>query len=458
MQNTPPPNYPDILGYITEGQSVVIGNAVEVAVAARPRQVMAGRPFAVVALLQNLIDVSVEVMAVLQLPQKDKHKMADRFQATSETMHTTIYPAEVGYMILPVNCKLATAHGDGYSLSVEFYVKPKGKGRRIRHNAQDDVEATLSYYFYLTEFTLERISQLKALNFSGTKRGFLANKGIEAEFDVKQGKDWKTTKQQPSWVSLWTLSEHTDARVLLERYGNVLLDSIIPKVQNADLYEPLAVVTQQRLSAGGYDLHPAEAHYIIKLMMALLQLANDNANREHYSGEHIYRVARMIRKGWNTDGNPIPLPQWCKVLLDRLDFDEYIADQPGMALAGPFFGDLMYDAVVYGFHMLQQDTGVDFGTDDEIHRYARQIVEGLWSPEPMLGVVEIYLPLVLGGVLVDENVLIENENKLDNLHTILDILAQYKDDADEELTVVIGLAEDIIHKILIKYGYRLGRY
>lgn len=458
MPGHSPPNYPDILGYITDGQSVVIGNAVEVAVAVRPRLVMAGRPFAVFALMQNLTDVSVEVMAALQLPAKDKSKMDDRFQATSDTMQTTLYPAEVGYMVLPVNCKLATAPGSDYRLSVEFYVKPNGKPRQVRHTAKDDVEATLSYYFYLSDQTLERISQLKVLNFSGTKRGFLVNKGIEADFDVKPGKEWKTTKQQPSWVSLWTLSEHTDARVLLERYRDVLVDKIIPKLQQADVYDLLALIAQQRFGAAGYDLHTAEAHYIVKLMMAVLQLAGETQTRELYPGEDEFRVTKMIQKGWPTDGRRIPLPQWCKVMLDRLDFDKQISADPAMALAGPFFGDLVYDAVVYGFYVLHSDAEIVFGTEDEIHRYARQIVDELWSPDAALGVVEIYLPLVLGGILIDERVTILHENKLDNLHAVLDVLFQHKSNCDEETLVVIQLAEDHIHRVLTKYGYRMGRY
>lgn len=454
VTNNTVPNYPDILGFITGGERLLVANCVEVAIAARPQTVTAGKPFALVALLQNVTDVSVKVMAVLQLPGRDADGQNGRFAAKQTSMEITLFPAEVGYLVLPVNCRIETATGDGYTIGATFHAKALGKPRRVR---SEGAPASLDYYFQFTPTTLERLSRLKNHTFSVAKRGFLGGKTLTSEFTVKPGGEQKITRKNPNYIRLWTLSANTDARPLVERYAHVLVRQVIPQLETEALYRALMPVTQQRLWSTGYDIAESETHYITKLMISTLQLARETQSNPAYDGEDVYRLAYTVEKDWPDDGTPIPVPHWARTLLERIGHDAMVSDNTISALTGPLYGDLLDDAIHHGFALVNKQTGFSFSRDD-MTAYSAQVTDSLWDPESSLGMIEIYLPLVLGGILVDESVIISHENKLENLHAVREILESAKANASQDDQLVIDLAEDMIAKVMVKYGYRMGRY
>lgn len=454
MASNGAPNYPDILGFVTGGERLLIANCVEVAVAVRPQTVTAGKPFALVALLQNVTDVSVKVMAVLQLPGRDADGQNGRFAAKQTSMEVTLFPAEVGYMVLPINCRVETATGDGYSIGATFHAKPLGKPRRVRN---EGAPASLDYYFQFTPATLERLTRLKNHTFSVVKRGLLGGKTLTAEFTVKPGSDKKVTRKSPNWVRLWSMSANTDARPLVERYAHILTRQVIPKMEIQALYDALQPVNQQRLWSTGYDITEIEAHFITKLMMSVLLTSKEVQPGGLYQGEDLYRLAYTIKREWPDDGQPVPVPHWTRALLERIGYDELVVSDPIAALCGPLYTDLLTDAIQHGFALVNWMTGISFSHED-MTAYSAQVTDSLWDPESSLGMIEMYLPLILGGICIDENVVIPHENKLDNLHYIRDIVEEFKADAGNDEMLVIELAEDITAKILAKYGYRMGRY
>lgn len=448
------PNYPDILGFVTGGERLLIANSVEVAVAVRPQTVTAGKPFALVALLQNVTDVSVKVMAVLQLPGRDADGQNGRFAAKQTSMEVTLFPAEVGYMVLPVNCRIETATGDGYSIGATFHAKPMGKPRRVR---SEGAPASLDYYFQFTPNTLARLTRLKNHTFSAVKRGLLGGKTLSAEFAVKPGSEKKVTRKNPNWIRLWSMSANTDARPLVERYAHILMRKVIPQLETDALYKALLPVNQQRLWSTGYDITEVEAHFITKLMMSVLLMSHETQPAATYQGEDTYRLAHTIKREWPDDGQPIPVPHWTRALLERVGYDSMVEDNTVAALCGPLYGDLLDDAIRHGFALVNWMTGISFSRDD-MTAYSAQVTDSLWDPESSLGMIEMYLPLILGGICIDESVIIPHENKLDNLHTIRDIVDQAKNGASNDDLLVIELTEDVTAKMLAKYGYRMGRY
>ncbi len=452
--NNGTPNYPDILGFVTGGERLLIANCVEVAIAVRPQTVTAGKPFAVVALLQNVTDVSVKVMAVLQLPGRDADGQNGRFAAKETSKEVTLFPAEVGYLVLPVNCRIETATGDGYSIGATFHAKPLGKPRRVR---SEGAPASLDYYFQFTPSTLERLARLKNHTFSIAKRGFLGGKTLTSEFTVKPGGEQKITRKNPNWIRLWTISANTDARPLVERYAHVLMRQVIPQLETEALYRALLPVTQQRLWSTGYDIAEAESHYITKLLVSVLQLARESQSNPAYEGEDVYRLAHTVETDWPDDGSPVPVPHWTRTLLERVGYDAVVVENTISALSGPLYDDLLDDAIHHGFSLVNKETGLGFSRRD-MTAYSAQVTDSLWDPESSLGMLEMYLPLILGGILVDEMIVIPHENKLDNLNAIRDILEAAKASASTDDQLVIDLAEDMTAKIMAKYGYRMGRY
>jgi hypothetical protein len=196
------PNYPDVLGYITDGKQATIG-AVQAALAVRPPIVRAGRIFAAILMLQNLSDANVDIKATLQLPPKDVDRKAERFRCKEPSASFVLGPAEVGYLVMPIDSAPDATPRQDYKLTVDLEVEALSKPRRIR---QTDVEAevNLDYYFFLSEETILRIIALKMLTFSASTRG-LKGTTLEVSFGVATPQPQPSRHVQPGWFSLWSL-------------------------------------------------------------------------------------------------------------------------------------------------------------------------------------------------------------------------------------------------------------
>ena len=453
--DTAVPNYPDILGYITGGERLTLNNVVEAALAVHPRAERAGRPFEVIALMQNITDVNIQVTAVLQLPEKDAKNVSGRFFAKNDRLSITLHPAETGYLALPASSYPDTAPGE-YRIGLEIDLHPLDKPRRIRQKPESNTEVNLSYYFSLSEESLTQLATLKSLSFSSARRGMFGGKTLEAPFQLAPSKGAKLLRSSPEWISLWSLGADTDARPLLERHHRLLEEKILPQFKPLRLYEPLYNSTRDRMMIAKYPIQPAEVHYITKLMVAVLELGSQPHRAETFPGENLYRVAGLIQKGWPTDGRPIPLPYWCRRLLYTIGFDNRVIENPVEALARPLYEELMRDTIRYGFKLLEHDMEVALGNDDDIRAYSDQIIRALWEPELTLDFLDVHMPMVLGGLLVDERVKMASEDRFNNFHTLLDMYEKRQAEYGEDMGIFFELALYIVDSLLQKHGFWTG--
>lgn len=448
------PNYPDILGYITKGKRLTVDNVVDVAIAVHPQVARAGRPFEVIAVMQNITDVNLQVTAVLQLPKKDSRNASDRFLTKTDRLSITVHPAETGYLVLPVTSQVDTAPGD-YKVGVEFEVKPLDKPRRIRQKPESNQAVNLQYYFSLSEESAEQLATLKSLPFSDERCGRFC-KGVEGMFRLGPGNGTRPLRSNPEWISLWSLGTDTDVRPLLERYHTLLAQRVLPALTVAHLYDAFHRTTRDRLFIAGYPIREVEVHYIVKLMIAVLEMGRQPYGEEAYPGENMYRVAGLLQNGWPTDGRPIPLPNWCRRLLYTIGFDDRVLANPIEALARPLFEEVMRDAIWYGFKLLHSATDVDLGDDQDIRAYADQVIKGLWEPDVNLDFIDIHMPMVFGGLLVDDRVKMASEDRFNNFHELLEMYETREEEYGDDVTIFFDLALHLVDSALQKHGFWSG--
>ncbi|MEP6988965.1 MAG: hypothetical protein ABI970_25405, partial [Chloroflexota bacterium] len=409
------PNYPDILGYITDGQQLTIG-VVQMALGVRPPVARVGRPFAVILLLQNMSDANVEVSATLHLPLKDAAGEKLRFGSPNEHSSVSLLPAEVGYLVIPVGTRANAAPAKEYLIGVEVQVESASKPRFIRQIEQSE-EINLDYYFSLSEESIQKLMVLKMLNFSTKWRTKFSNL-IEASFALAPAKDMPRNDVKAGWFSLWTLGSDSDARPLLERYRGTLALSIIPGLTPATLYKALFPVTKERFSKA-YNIQAIEIHFITKLMVYILSIAPHPPLVYHYPEEAMYTVMTLLKNGWPTDGTPIPLPYWCRGLLHMLGMDEEVLKDPSLAFTGALYDELMRDAITHGFHIMSVATRREMAGEHELKVYTDYLVQTIRRPKRPLTFTDIYLPLVLAGTVVAEDVPVPNEKPLDRVHDLI---------------------------------------
>lgn len=385
MSEPTAPTYPDILGLITGGDRFDAGG-VHLALAVRPRVVRAGRVFEAVLLLQNATDASVDVTGRLIVPEQDAQGKHDRFVAPGEPLSASLRPAEAGYVALPVTVLPDAAPAGVYTVAVAVQAQLAGTPLRIEQSGSA----------YLPSAATARLTELKSLAFSTARRG-LFGLVIEAPFSVLPPQT--DVAFAADWVSLWSPDDHAGVQQVLERYGDLLRHQLLAQFNLTTLFAPLYQATETAVSAAGYALQPAETYFITRLLAAVLELAAEANPPSAYPGQAVYHVGDLLARGWPTDGSPIPLPNWCRALLDRLAQGEALGSNSVYLLAGALYDDLLRDAVAHGFALLHLVAPLELGSDDDKRAYGEQLVDMLHQRGPALQFVDVYLPLVLGGII-----------------------------------------------------------
>lgn len=447
MPDNTAPNYPDILGHITGGPRLNFG-VVQVALAVRPRVVRAGRSFEAILILQNASDGEVDVAVNLHLPEQDAKKNKGKFVTKTGRLLVGLQPAEAGYVTLPVSCLPDTAISDGYKISMTIEGKPQGKPKRIRL-AEGGGEVVIRQ---LQEESRTRLEDLKKLSYSAGKTGLLAS-GVSVPFSVMGGSLGQIVDLKPEWVSLWTLTDHMDERLLLERYREILVTQILPAINRSKLFPALLEETQLRFSAAEYALKPIEAVFITKLLMSILEMAAPREDNFDYLGETIYNLTLLLKKGQPGDAQ---LPYWTSSLLHILARDQRAAVYLEQIFTRMVYADLVRDAATHAFHMINTVTGENLGSDTDVQTYVDQLAHVL-NEKGQFDFTHVYMPLILGSVIIYDRIMVQDENVSDSLIGMSNALDErgYERNADTELIFRIG--ETLISRALQKYGgFRAG--
>lgn len=450
----PDNNFPDILGYITGGGRHNDG-VVQLALALRPRVIRAGRPFEVILLVQNAADVEVDVQVAVKLPDRDAANKKGQFVAKAQKLVIGLDPAEAGYVLLPINCLPGTAISSDYKVSVDVKTRivDKKKPQRIRlpegggvveiEHLADDLQAD--------------VEDLKKLNFSTEASGGFRGGGLEVQFSVMSGKVGTIADLQPGWNSLWTLKDHLDDRLLLQKYFQTLKHKVLPGLKREFTFELLQEQVKGRFAKSGYPLQETEVLFVSKLLTLILEYAlpseGEGAHGSLAAG--IYNIEPLLNQARLNQPEPITLPNWCSRFLRILTRDERAAKYPAQAVAKLAFDDLLLDAMTHAFLMVETATGEDLGAADEMKTYSEQVIKMLSGESDVkMDLTHAYMPLMLGGIIVFDRVLLKNENLGDLIQDMRGIVQNRKREMTDDNEPVFKIADQLVEHALMKYGYR----
>ncbi|MEO8610269.1 MAG: hypothetical protein ABI690_20405 [Chloroflexota bacterium] len=465
-----PPNYPDILSYVTNGQQMLV-SVIQAALSVRPETVPAGRPFEAIIMLQNTTDVNVEVTASLQLPAADAARVKGRFVAQPDHQVVTLLPAEVGYLVMPIYVYPDTAPANHYKLGVDLRAIPMAQPRRIRQIKVNGVtnEINLEYYFYLTDETIDSLMELRELEFSAGSKGVLAGasallgktrflgktgmlgSGLETSFNVGAAQMGKLTHSKTGWISLWAMGDSSDARPLFERHRDTLTDEILPLLTAESLFRPFYSATQTYLKKQSYVVQSLEIMFMTKLLTSVVAAAANPPKVYDYPGQELYHVGGLGQRGHAHDGSPIPLPFWSRTLLGLIGVDPQVMTNPAATLAGPLYEDVLRDAITHGINMLHAVTGLELGTRDEAYVYTEYLIDLIKQPNRPLTFSDVYLPLVIGGILVTNDVVMKEEEPLFSFQKMHETLLARQPEHTDENDLVFQMTEQCLAWALRRY-------
>lgn len=442
-------NYPDILGAITGGARTNIGVA-QAALAVRPRVPRAGRPFEIILLLQNASDVDVDVTTTLHLPETDAKKQRGTFVTKNTRLIVGLAPAEVGYVVLPATTLPHTAASDMYKISVEIDAKPLQKARRVR-----EPEGGGSFSLdYLKPEARQQVDGLRSLAYSTSKR--LGRSVLEAPLNLMPGTLGQMTDFKPGWVSISKLVDYGDTRPMLHRYGDLLRTMVLPRLKRHELYPSLLEATRQRFGEAGFALQPAEAVLITKLMTIILEYASPNETAHGYIAAGKYSVVPLIDHNPLTLETPPDLPHWLQGMMQLIDRDARVAEQPVLAVTTLLYEELLFDAANHAFELIERETGEDMGSPAETEDYARSLVSMIRA-HGGLDFNRVYLPLVMGGIMINDKMPVSKESPYDLLRSLAAAMQERAVQLGEDEASLLEMTERLIDRTGQKYGFRPGQ-
>nr|AUN37596.1 hypothetical protein [uncultured bacterium] len=440
-------NYPDVLGLITGGQRCNI-NSAQVALAVRPRIVRAGRPFEVLLLVQNASDGEIDVTLTLHLPAVDAKKQHDRFITQTQRLVVGVKGAEIGYVVLPVTTLSDTAISDGYKIGLEVEIKALGKASRIR----SAVGGAPVPFQRLSEATQATIEALKTLTWYADKHRNL----LEAPVTIMSGSVGKMTDFTPGWVNLCKLSDFGDNRLLLHAFGPMVQTLTLPKLKRAVLFKPLLDTTDARFAEAGYPLKAAETTAIAKLLTLVLEYATPRFNAHGNMAARNFDVeALLMRDPSSFEAAPV-LPNWFQGFLAMLERDERAANLPAQAITRYLYEDLLRDAVNLGFDLVNEATGEDLGSAEEQSLYREQLISALTN-KTGLDFNRVYLPLVMGGLLINDQLILGKENPAELLRELGAALEVRNRELGETDQAIYTMTNTILARAGQRYGFYVGK-
>ncbi len=424
---------PDVLGALTGGERCHIG-VLQLALGVRPRVARAGRPFEVLLLAQNTVDAPVDLTAVLQLPEGFVSKRARIVVGLS--------PLEVGYVVLPVAAAPHTPAGSAYKLAMSVEVKAEGNPPRVRPPERglmlgiDD----------LSPESAERVEALSGVEFSTSKR--FGRNMLETNIDLLSGNIGKIVDFAPGWVSLWTLVDVRDEAALVRRFADPLRFRVLPALQRARTVGPLTEETEARFAEAGYLLKPVEALMIAKVMALILEYAMPKESAHSPIAAGVHNVVPLLTDSANLNA----APQWFHGMIRALARDPRVAYHAPSVVQKLLYEDLLHDAVLFGFEIVATATGEDLGSETDRLNFADGLVAKLKTHQGV-DFFHTYLPLVMAGILVNNQISAPDENTIETMRLLWTSLDERRAEAVDHDQALLDMAEQTVQRVLETYGY-----
>ncbi len=445
-------NYPDVLGAITNDRASV--SVIQAAVGIRPKVTRAGKPFSVLILLQNAANSMVDAVVTIRLPEVDFKRQRGKFTAKVQRLVVGLQPAEVGYVALPVLTAPDTAPGRDYKIGVELAVRPLSKAERVR---AVDGGTPLD----LTSLRAEVVSEIEALqklHFIAPKTNLMRGGLMELPFNLLMGDAEPLTDDlKPQWVSLWTLKDYRsdDDFSLMRKHGDDLRPQLA-KLRHDLIYKVFLDKTTKRFSEAGYPLNPLEATLITRLLVYVLQYSVPDmvadVELNFYHADWL-NLLKLYESGTFKESGTLPvLPNWTMGWLKAIESDRRSLVYPDRAIAFFAYDDLIRDAVQLGLRMLEDATGQELGTPEEMEQYAEQVVDALNKRVPIAFDL-VYLPLVLAGMLAFDRVRQPKDDIKQFAEGMRELIKLHDKERNADNEAVFDMLKFMVQTVLLKYGF-----
>ncbi len=373
------PLYPDVLGAIAGGLRITFDDVLQAAVGIFPRSAYLNQPVEVLVILQSMIDKNMDITVGLSIPNKAADGTSIMISTPKKSVSLTLSPGEVGALHLPLVALAPTPALNDVPIRINIRYRSSRSSHAVRTPNRGVPPSALA----VSPFKLQALRDVEWIDQPGNQ----SDQTITVRFDIapKQMPNL-LAPLKPSYEVLWTqeqmgeekrnlLSQINEARLLAVSLStSAVLNSLVRAVD--DIY-----------AARGLPLHPGETKAIAKMLTYTL---DDRS---------------QVDPTFDLEDQ-----RWFQTLCQVLAHDSSIARRaPNEIVARYLFEPLIYDAILLGFTLIRSRLRANLGDRAERINYADKVMAWLAAQaEPDL--IYIYLPLALGGVIVNLQVTGADDN------------------------------------------------
>lgn len=367
------PMYPDVLGMIAQGSARITLDNLQMALGIFPKAAYLNQPFEVVALLQSMIDQPLHVKVALHLPGKDPSGRPVNIMAARKLIDLTLSPGEVGVLHVPLAAVPPTQPGEALPLQVAVRYRAERRGKKMRHATGGAPASVLA----VSPFKLQALKDIEFVHHPQN----LPQEDVTLQFDIAPRRMPAPPKEMNiTYETLWTTAQLSQEQELLEAKVEEAR-MIASSLTRQTVFNAVVRGVQALFADHDLPLHPGEAKAIAKMITYTL---DDGATLEQVM--------------------PLEDTRWFQTLCQVLAASpEASTMEPGELVSKYLLEAAIYDAVLTGFSIIRPRVRVNLGDRQERINYATRLTNWL-AGQGEADLAYIYLPLVLGGVVVNATV------------------------------------------------------
>lgn len=389
--------YPDVLGDLVDARQRFEVSGVHYLMALQPATVAPGETASLRVWLQSCWDVPVQVLITVHFPDHS----APSLSVIQEHTEVPLEAAEVGEVTIPIACASRTRHGEHVvQMTIGVQFETRGLYVRSQRNEGRLGDTLLSF---ATGMALAETMGL----------GFVARTQPEQELSLRvEGppQPGQTPDLTPIFFSHWTVAD-LPMQGKARQYVNDQRIYLMPRLTRPALYLAFLEESQERLRDAALPLHVGEAIFLSKILT--------------------FSVERFLRRTEWQDA--VLVPAYGLAFRHNLPVND-----PVFLITRADYARIARLAIALSFGMLREHLKRDIWTIREQLAVADLVADrvergGVLPPE------FLYLPLLLGGLMVADRLQMPGEDPRDSLGLLVKARQQRSADLAEnpELTGVL---------------------
>lgn len=370
--------YPDVMNDLTDARQRFESGAAQFLAEFSTPVAPAGSLVHMPLTMQSVMNVPVKVAIRLDLPEvkgKAKRLPQPLFQILQTEISLTLESAEVAQLTIPIYVQPYVPAGD-YAFTVSLRSAPVEQGTRVRSKQSEN---------QLADIKINRPQGLGMTQIASW--GFVAKEAqrqvvpLAVSEAVEEPEAVDDAALKPGFNSIWTLQDW-DLIPPARREVNDRRIHIMPRLTAEALYLPFLKQTQALLMSSGVQLYVGEAIFLAKILT--------------------YTTVYMASK-----------PDWLDCLLVPIyafaQADSQPTDDIVWLLTELGYVQVLEFAIAISFTMAEEALQRELLEPAEQRAVREFIVACLDQAQDLPGEF-VYLPLLLGGLLVSDNVVMKGED------------------------------------------------